>query len=202
MTGSDVAPGLRHWTARHPNIGWLVSSYALVAEGVLLNPLLPDPDEGELDGITVRAIVLTNRHHVRSAQDLAADGVTIHAPAAGLHDLQDVRPPVEGYEDGDALPGGLVAVEVGALSPDEFAVFSAEHRALAVADGVMRDGDGPLQAVPDGLMGDDPAGVRRGLAEAYTRICDELEFDHLLLAHGPPVIGDGREQLRRYAASL
>jgi hypothetical protein len=51
-------------------------------------------------------------------------------------------------------------------------------------------------------MGDDPDADRRGLAAAFMRLCDELDFDHLLLAHGLPVVGDGREQLRRYAAAL
>jgi len=29
---------------------------------------------------------------------------------------------------------------------------------------------------------------------------DAVEFDHLLFAHGTPILGDGREQLRRFAA--
>lgn len=199
---TELAPGLRHWSARHPKIGWVVSSYAFEEEGVLVNPLLRDGDRGVLDGIEVHAIVLTNRHHLRDSEVLAVGGIRIHAPAAGMDDLRAVQPPVEGFEGGDELPGGLRAISVGGLSPDEFAVFSANHRALAVADGVMRDGDGPLQAMPDELLGEDPAGVRRGLGEVFGRLCDELHFDHLLLAHGQPIVGDGRVRLRQYAEAL
>jgi hypothetical protein len=42
---------------------------------------------------------------------------------------------------------------------------------------------------------DDPEQTRAGLKAAYRRLLDELEFEHLLLAHGDPVIGTGREEL-------
>jgi hypothetical protein len=199
---TEIAPGLLHWTAVHPNHGMTVSSYGLRAEGVLLNPLLGEGDERPLGSREVEAVVLTNRHHLRDAQRAADRPVPIHAPEAGLYDLGGVDPPVRGYRDGDHLPGGLVAHEVGRLSSDEFAVHAPEHRALAVADGVMRDGSGPLSSFPDGLLGDDPQAVRRGLGEAYARLADELDFDHLLLAHGMPVVGDGRTRLAAYAAAL
>ena len=38
------------------------------------------------------------------------------------------------------------------------------------------------------------------LRDGFARLADEVEFDHLLLAHGTPVIGDARERLRRFAA--
>jgi hypothetical protein len=193
---------LRFWTAVHPDIGWTVSSYAIVSAGVLINPLLPGGDDEAIDDVDVRAILLTNRHHVRDSERLASHGVTIRAPAAGLWDLEGVTPPVSGYRDGDQLPGEVVAHEVGVLSPDEFALHSENLRFLAVADGVMRDGDGPLRPMPDGLLGDDPAAVKAGLAAAYLKLSDELEFDHLLLAHGLPVVDGGRTELRAYAKRL
>jgi hypothetical protein len=51
-----------------------------------------------------------------------------------------------------------------------------------------------LTFVPDFLM-DDPEETRAGLRTAYQRLLGELEFDHLLLAHGDPVIGDAKQQL-------
>jgi hypothetical protein len=38
------------------------------------------------------------------------------------------------------------------------------------------------------------------LRQAYRRLA-ELDFDHLLLAHGEPFVGNGREALRAFAAS-
>jgi hypothetical protein len=200
-TTRALPAGLRHWTARHPNHGMVVSSYALVESGVLVNPLLPE-DDAVLAGVEPTAIVLTNRHHLRSSAELGGGRLPVHVPRAGMWDLEGVDLDLRPYADGDELPGGLRAVEIGALSPDEFAVHHPGLRALAVADGVMRDDDGPLGTFPDHLLGDDPAGVRRGLGQAFARACDELEFDHLLLAHGEPVLGTGREDLRRFALEL
>jgi len=56
------------------------------------------------------------------------------------------------------------------------------------------DGSGPLGFVPDQLM-DDPASTKRGLLDAFARLLEDYEFEHLLLAHGGPVIGDGRRGL-------
>jgi hypothetical protein len=45
----------------------------------------------------------------------------------------------------------------------------------------------------------EPERTKRGLREAYRRLA-ELDFDHLLLAHGEPFVGNGREVLRAFAA--
>ena len=58
---------------------------------------------------------------------------------------------------------------------------------------------GPLAFVPDFLMGDDPEGVKAGLTTAFERLL-ELDFDHVLLAHGEPLVGDGSERLRAFVA--
>jgi len=191
----EVAPGIVHWTARHPNIGADVSAYWLADERVLLNPLAVP------DGLGVPvAIVLTNRHHYRDSGELAERfGIRVHVPREGLHAFT-AGEPVEPYADGDELPGGLVAHRIGGLSDDEYAVEVPRAHALAIADGVIRRGGGPLAFVPDGLMGDDPEGDKRGLADAYEALLDRIEIDHLLLAHGEPVAGDGGEQLRAFLA--
>lgn len=43
---------------------------------------------------------------------------------------------------------------------------------------------------------DDPPATKRGLLAACERLLSEVDFDNLLLAHGGPVIGDGRAQLQ------
>ncbi|MBA3262945.1 MAG: hypothetical protein H0T69_10855 [Thermoleophilaceae bacterium] len=45
-------------------------------------------------------------------------------------------------------------------------------------------------------LGMESRGIRAGLA----RLVAELDFEHLLLAHGTPLAGDGRERLREFAA--
>src|SRR5205823_13508853 len=111
-----------------------------------------------------------------------AFGCTVHCIRNGLHELEG-RGPIDAFEFGDRLPGGAVAFEVAAICPDETAFYLPKHRALAVADGVVRwRPDGPLGFVPDDLM-DDPERTKAGLREAYGRLVD-LDFELLLLAHG------------------
>jgi len=73
--------------------------------------------------------------------------------------------------------------------------------AAAVADGVVRRGNGSLSFVPDELLVDDPSkvdGVKQGLRAAYRRLAQE-RFEHLLMAHGNPILHEGRLALRTWA---
>lgn len=196
----EIAAGIWHWKARHPRIGLDVSSYYLPGPGVLLDPLVPDAELEQLEQLEPpRHILLTNRHHWRDCDALAERfGLTVRAPRTGMHEFED-DDPVEPYDFGETLAGGSVTVhEVGAISPDEAALHVPEASALAVADGVVSyDG---LRFVPDNLM-DEPEDTKEGLRAAYARLADELEFDNLLVAHGDPIVGGAREELRRFASS-
>jgi hypothetical protein len=48
---------------------------------------------------------------------------------------------------------------------------------------------------------DDPEQTKQGLLASLRRALEELAFDHVLLAHGGPVIGDGRRQLEELVDS-
>ena len=176
-----------------------VSSYYLLAERVLMDALLPA--EGlswfETNGVPEH-VLLSNRHHDRHAWQLRdAFGCTVHCVRSGLHEL-DGRGPVEAFDFGDELPGGVIAHEVDVICPDETALYVPAHRALACADGVVRFPDsGVLRFVPDELM-DDPEETKAGLRDAYRRLLG-LDFDHLLLAHGDPLVTSGKDALRAFA---
>lgn len=195
----EIAPGLWHWTARHPHIHTDVSSYYLAAERVLLDPLLPPEGAGwfRQRGLEPRHILLTNRHHDRDSWGLREEfGCEVHCIANGCHELEG-RGPVTPFQFGDELPGGIIAHEVDAICPDETALYIPAHRALACADGVVRwPGHEGLTFVPDSLM-DDPEKTKEGLRQAYRRLLD-LDFERLLLAHGAPVTAGARAALRDF----
>jgi hypothetical protein len=196
----QIAPGLWHWTARHPKIQIDVSSYLVPEHALLLDPLVPPEGMERLEELgPPREILLTNRHHWRDCGRLIERfGCSVRAPRVGLHEFGAARP-VEPYDFGDSLLGGAVAVyEVGILCPDESALHIPSVSALAVADGVIHYG--ALGFVPDDLM-DDPEDTKVGLKEAYARLASELEFENLLTAHGAPVVGGAREALRDFAAT-
>ncbi len=175
-----------------------VSSYYLTDGAVLLDPLAPDEVVERLEELgPPNEILLTCRHHWRDCTKLFERfGCTVRASRPGMHEFSDGQP-VEPFDFGDELAGGaVVACEVDAISPDETALHIPGAKALAVADGVMHyDG---LRFVPDNLM-DEPKRTKEGLRSAYLRLTDELDFDHLLTAHGEPVVGGARKSLRDFA---
>jgi hypothetical protein len=197
----ELAPGLWYWSARHPHIGSLVSSYYVAEPRVLIDALIPP--EGlewfEIHGIP-RHFLMSNRHHDRDAWRLReAFGCTVHCISNGLPELEG-RGEVERFEFGDELPGDIKVHEIDAICPDETALYVPSLRALACADGVVREGEEDrLGFVPDHLM-DEPERTKQRLRGAYGRLLDGgLDFDLLLLAHGPPVVGGARQALEDFA---
>jgi hypothetical protein len=206
----EIAPGLFHWTARHRRIRSEVSSYYDRDGGVLIDPLLPaegfehgrDPIEWLAQNGPPRVVLLSNRHHYRDSGRIAeALGVPVRASRPGMHEFSSEQR-VEPFDFGDELEGGVVAHEVDAICPDETALEISASHALAIADGLVRFDapDAPLGFVPDWLLGDDPDEVKRGLRTSFESLLD-LDFEHLLLAHGLPVIGDGKERLRAFLST-
>jgi hypothetical protein len=179
-----------------------VSSYWLEESGVLFDPLVPAREGLEWFAereVQPAAILLSNRHHYReSGRFVERFDCSVQCNVAGLHEFTHDEP-VRGFEVGDILAGDVVACELDAICPDETALHVRGKRALVMADGVVRGGmhgqEGPLGFVPDSLM-DDPPATKRGLLAACERLLAELDFQHLLLAHGGPAIGDGRELLQ------
>jgi hypothetical protein len=186
----EIAPGVWHWSALRESIGHVVSSYYLADERVAIDPMLP-PEQPEW--FRPEHAILTCRHHDREAWQL---GCPVWVVAQGAHELEG-RGEFRTYEWGDELPGGVVAHEVGALSPDETALHIPAHRALSIGDAVIRwEAEGPLGYVPDQFM-DDPERDKAGLRASFGRLL-ELDFDVLLLGHGNPVVGGAKEQLRAF----
>jgi hypothetical protein len=191
----EITPEIRHWSAVHPNLGMEVSSYWLPRLGVLLDPLaVPD----EVDGID--EIVLSNRHHKRDAFEVRERfGATLRVPRSGLHDFAS-DDPIEPYDYGEPLPGGAITPYlVTEAWPDDGALHIPSLSALAIADTVIND-DLQLEFVPDRYMGD-PTEEKPAIRDGLAKLAAELDFSHLLLAHGPPIVGDGRERLREFAAA-
>jgi hypothetical protein len=190
----EIAPGIHHWTARHPKIKMNVSSYWLEAQGVLLDPLDVPGDVRD-----VREVVLSNRHHKREAFEAAERfGARVRVPRVGLHEFGDDEP-VEPYDFEEPFAGGAItAYQVTEYWPDDCALHIPSVSALVIADTVINYGG--LRFVPDNLMGDDPEAEKRDMKATLGRLADELEFEHLLLAHGDPVPSEGRERLREFAS--
>ena len=92
---------------------------------------------------------------------------------------------------------GIVAIGTHAISDDD-TTFHIAHGggALAFGDGLVRPPGGPVGFVPDYLM-DEPEKTKQRLLGAYRGLL-ERDFDHLLFAHGEPLIGGGYAALKDF----
>ena len=124
-------------------------------------------------------------------------GCPILCHEAGLHEFEG-GPEVAGFGFGERLAEDVVALEMDAICPED-TVLRIEHGggALLFADSLIHYGE--VGFVPDDLIGEDPEGVKRQVRARCAELLEEEEFEHLLFAHGEPLIGGGREALRGVA---
>ncbi len=198
----EIFNGVHHWTALHKGIGTEVHSYYVPESLALIDPM--EPAEGldwfEEHGRPER-ILLTNRHHYRDSGRFADRfGCRVLCHRAGLHEFEGGAA-VDPFAFGDEVAPGITAEEVAAITPEETALYvERADGALSFADGLIRHDRGALGFVPDSLLGDDPEGVKDGLRTSFRRLL-ELHFDNLLFAHGPPLVGGGKQALREFLDS-
>jgi hypothetical protein len=201
MSIREILPGLYHWPSFHSRIQSTVHSYfwAEADPPILIDPMLPEEGVDWFAGRPPGHILLTNRHHYRHSDEFLNEyGAEIWCHEAGLHEFATDQP-VRGFRHGDTLPGGIRALEVGVLCPEETALWlDVDAGVLAIADAIIRI-DGELGFVPDWLLGDDPAAIKRGIKQAFAKLVDQ-PFDHLLFAHGEPWIGGGKKALLEFVA--
>jgi hypothetical protein len=195
----EILPGVHHWTAMRESIGLLVSSYYVDPAGILIDPMLPEEGLDAFAGLQrPQQVVLTSGLHARDAGAFAdAFGCVIRAPRAAAARLQgtlDTQP----YSHGDELAPAVTSLEIGRLAPDEYALhLQITEGAIVFADALNHYGD-TLGFFPDYLLGDDPPAVKRALTRAFEGLLAEREFDHLLFAHGDPIVGGGKAALRTF----
>jgi glyoxylase-like metal-dependent hydrolase (beta-lactamase superfamily II) len=215
MDVHEIAPGLWHWTAPHPEwkpemrgedgLGWdeIVSSYALVTDDglVLIDPQVPtDAEEArrfwealdrDVEGHGPPAIVISIYWHARSAQEIAEryPGSSIWAPGDSP---EGHVPATQTYRAGDALPAGIRAHEVGTLG--EVVLYLPSHNAVLFGDTVL---DGP-RLLPESWLRNDM--TRADVANALRPLLDE-PIDLLLLTHGGPITDGAHDELQRVVES-
>ena len=197
----EILPGLYHWKVYNPYIKDAVDSYLAVLDPpVLIDPM--EPQEG-IEAFRILSppahIYMTNRLHDRHCQRfIDTYETTVWCHRSGLHEFQDRSLPVKPFDYGDNLPGDVKAIEVGILCPEETAFHLPIGKGvLAIGDALVR-WEGTIGFVPDFLLGDDPPAIRTGIRDRFLQICSNYEFDHLIFAHGEPLVGMGKAALLEY----
>jgi glyoxylase-like metal-dependent hydrolase (beta-lactamase superfamily II) len=195
----EIAPGLFHWSAFHPEQKVVVSSYYVGSARVLVDPMVPDDGLAWFESRAPEHVLLTNRYHSRGSAAFAeAFGCPVLCHKAGLEHVRERVAAAEPFEHGAVLAGGIEALAVPGEMQDETAllVLSAGG-GLTFADILIREGDGPLGYAPDGWYGDDPEPAKARVVEAGRALLAR-DFRHLLLTHGEPLVDEGKEALRAF----
>jgi hypothetical protein len=205
----ELLDGVFRWELPHPEWtpedaeegeGWgrIVASYLVETEvgPVLVDPLVADDGWEALDdalhGRTPH-VLITLFWHTRSTpavlERYPGAVAWVHEPAADLVRERDVEPRT--FLPGDPLPGGIEAIDVRRAY--EVAYLLPQRRALVVGDVLLGTPDGGARPLPRSWYRGDYDDLRGALRDALL----PLPVEHLLLVHGEPVLGAGREALER-----
>jgi hypothetical protein len=220
----QLTEGIHRWETPHPEYRTRVeqvASYALAGADMLalVDPLLPAPDAGDrdrvlhdLDALAAVAprveLFITIPYHTRSAEELFhryRDDRQVrlwgHANVRKRFREDDTELSVIPRGDvamGARLAdGAAIAIPIGRPQRSEAPVYFPTHRAVAFGDAVVGTPDGAR------LWRQSSAGpdwYRRVFVPTLEPILRH-RIEHLLLTHGPAVIGGGRPALEACLAA-
>jgi glyoxylase-like metal-dependent hydrolase (beta-lactamase superfamily II) len=194
---TEIAPGLRRWTAWHEEWKQEVGSLAVQTKDglTLIDPLEPPPDVRKPDHV-----LLTVFWHGRSAGELGAEHVW--APARAVRRLHNRGVDVTGAFDADPedLPGGIRAFPTAREA--EVVYWLPDQRAIAVGDVLLGAGakphatSEPLRLCPQRWLGKATyAQLRKSLRPLL-----DLPLERILVSHGDPVLSGAKDALAALVA--
>jgi glyoxylase-like metal-dependent hydrolase (beta-lactamase superfamily II) len=203
MEVTRIAPGLWRWTAYHEewkdDVGCV---YYGTSEGVVLvDPLVPRDDEArfwealdrdvEAAGGPVHVLV-TVFWHTRSAREMVERySARVWAPARGARAIARRAGAVtDPFRESDRIPGDIVAFSTA--KANEVVYWLPDGNALVPGDVLLGDGAGGIRLCPASWLPE-----RKTLVDvaASLRPLLDLPVERVLLAHGEPVLANGRAAL-------
>jgi hypothetical protein len=134
-------------------------------------------------------IIRTCHWHQRSVAEASQRyGADVWARRATSR--EDDKPFDHAVADGEE-PFGLRVIDIERI--DEIGLWLPAQRALVFGDAMIRRGDGELRMCPESWA--QPSGGRERLREVLTGL-SVLPVEHVLVSHGPLVLGNGLASLR------
>jgi glyoxylase-like metal-dependent hydrolase (beta-lactamase superfamily II) len=192
---TNIAPGLRRWTAWHEEWKEEVGAVAVDTDDglVLIDPLDPPRGLARPDHI-----LMTVFWHNRSTASMPATAVW--APRRAVRPLRNRGVAVTHVIEDDELPGGIRALptaragEVVYWLPTQKAVVAGD--VLLGAGAKPRPTVDPLRLCPERWLG---AASRRDLRRSLRPLLD-LPVQRVLVSHGQPVLRAGKRALANVLA--
>jgi len=163
-----------------------------------IDPVEPDDQVmSELVRRGVSRILLTNRNHVRAANQVRErTGALCYISLEDAAHAKAQGAVIDGEIRAGERIGGLEVVEVSGKSPGEVAFLWTVRKALIVGDAVIGNPPGRLSLLRERVM-DDPARLRRSVEQLLA-----LDFDTMLVGDGVSVTGDAKQRLKELVDSF
>jgi glyoxylase-like metal-dependent hydrolase (beta-lactamase superfamily II) len=194
----EILPGIFTWAFESVEKKIMFNGWYLATPG---EPVLVDPppcpekvmEEIEQRGVP-KAILLTNKDHVRESQEIAARfraPILIHQADAPL-----VASRIGGvFKHGDDLPGGVHAIRIpDGKSPGECAFLLRRANAVILGDALIGKPAGQLNLLPPEKFAD------AGRAREGIRVLLKYSFDGVLVGDGESIPRGGRRAIEEFLA--
>jgi len=191
----SIAPSIEQWS-------WFSDEKQIDFNGLVITandqcviidpPPINDHDRTTLLGLTPTHIVLTNRDHTREAEAFRTEfKIPIYAPEADAPQMEIAIDTT--YNDGDVLPGGLVAIHLRNMkSPGESALLLKQDRSyLILGDALIGKPPGELRLLPAEKFAD----INKA-KESLQRLLD-YEYEAVLAGDGTSIPSGGKDAVRR-----
>ena len=189
MSLTEVAPGLRRWTAWHEEWRENVGCVAVDTDDglVVIDPL--DPPRGLRRPDHALVTVFFHARSTKARQVWADERLVRRLAARGV---QVNRP----FAAGDRLPGGIKAFQTA--RKDEVVYWLPRQKAVVVGDVLLGAGakphaaDDPLRLCPERWLGG--GATHDDLRTSLAPLLD-LPVSRVLVSHGEPVLRGGARAL-------
>jgi glyoxylase-like metal-dependent hydrolase (beta-lactamase superfamily II) len=197
----EILPDVFTWPWFSERHGYDFNGYLFrhAPGNVAVDPVdMPNDVLGELVGIGVATILITNRNHTRASSRLrkaTGASVSIHTQDAAYAVAQGAS--VDGEIRIGELVGPFTVLSVAGKSPGEVALHWPERNLLVIGDACVGKPPGECALLPESVM-DDPALLRRSLAH----LVRTTDFEVLLVGDGAPILRGGRAALERLVESF
>ncbi|HLG23089.1 MAG TPA: hypothetical protein VI382_09755 [Candidatus Manganitrophaceae bacterium] len=193
----ELFPGVETWSWYSEEKGMNFNGY-LIGEGkervVIDPPLMEIDDKQDLSINGVKAVILTNRDHIREAMECRTLlNTKIWVPEADAPEMGSITID-RVYKDGETLPAGLKVIGLShGKSPGESALY------LDKLGGVLILGDA-LIGKPDGTLAMFPADKYADIKKAkegLRRLLD-FSFEVALVGDGKPILSGGKKAVEAF----